>query len=65
MVAPITIEELRAEPSPEVKLSKARIAALKEVRKHKLKVIDARGLTPEIQRNWIDCLIFSMFVSLG
>lgn len=59
------ISEFVEADSPRAKLSKARIEALKQVREQKLKVIDPRGLTPEIQRNRIDCLIFFHVVQFG
>lgn len=64
MVTPSMIEEVQAE-SPEVKLSKARIEALKLIRQQKLKVIDPRGLTQKIQKNRIDCLIFFHIAQFG
>lgn len=64
-MAPSTIEGIQAGASPELKLSKARIEALKSIRQQKLKVIDPRGLTPQIQKNRIDCLIFFHIVQHG
>jgi hypothetical protein len=62
--SPRTIEEAK-EPSPALKISKGRIEALKLIRQERLRVIDARGLSPEIQRNRIDCLLFFHVIQFG